>query len=75
MINKAGMLKCTVFKNTFCGERERDASFHYGGTTVFNKMMGETQDAKERESLVRSTSGLGHHDFISVTRTKHERCP
>jgi hypothetical protein len=24
---------------------------------------------------VHSTSGLGHHDLISVTRTKHERCP
>jgi hypothetical protein len=49
MINKARILKFTVFKNTFCGEREREkyASFHYRGTTVFNKMMGGSQDAKE----------------------------
>jgi hypothetical protein len=44
MINGAMILKCTVFENTLFGER--GASFHYGGTTVFNKTMGGTQDAK-----------------------------
>jgi hypothetical protein len=45
MINKVRILKCAVLKNNLF-ERGIAASFHYGGTTVFNKMAGETQDAK-----------------------------
>jgi hypothetical protein len=39
MINKARIVKCTVFKNALCGEREReiDASLHYGGRRSLTK--------------------------------------